>query len=80
MTTIKTYQLTRDGIVQCTGSITTCAEFAARQAGRNNRELNDDELDGLDYALRSAKTATLAGSTYVVEPITEEYDAAKGGL
>jgi hypothetical protein len=72
---VKTFELKRNGIVWCTGSVKTCAEFAVTDSCRKNREHSDAVLDAFEAELRKDRKATLDGHTWTVEPITEEYEA-----
>lgn len=79
---VKTYELKSTHphkpdqmIVLCTGTVKTCAAFAATEAHRKDNTIDDAELDVLEHALRKNSKGMLRGVSYVIEPITEEYEA-----
>ncbi len=72
--TVKSYELKRNNIVQCTGSVRICAEFAATELHRKDKSLTDAQLDGLERDLRKTKQAILGAYSFCIDPIIEEYE------
>lgn len=82
--TVKTFELRGEHpnsgktVTWCTGSLRVCAEYAALDIQRRQRnqggEVPDAELDAFERALRKNRTATLAGRSFTIEAITEEYE------
>lgn len=82
--TVKTNELKVDypdghkGVVWCVGSVRDCADHACidfKRKLRNTAEpMTDAEEDTFDKELRKKRKAELRGYTFVIEPITEEYE------
>ncbi len=74
MPIVSTYEVRRAGVVQCVGSVKTCAEFAWLTARKQHPDVLEQQLDAFERALRRSRAATLCGEAWTISPLEEEYE------